>query len=343
MSEKIEQTSHGKIVESMNDCLRNVGRLHMYLSRPVADKYGKKGEIIIREGIRSLGTFRGEQIKKWHLSERLPLTMENLMRFWDAASVYTIQEDLETEGTYTPYYVTFPVRTCVAQEEWAKEGYEDRGYWYCDEGHFAICQAYNKDAIVEIHENLNKGDKFCGFYWMQKPGGPVDTSAAEALTRRMTEQKEEFALECLKRTIRVVGMFYIFPAKSIVKHLGDDGRQILKESVTALGRKRGEILKEVLKTTGYPTNVENIFKVFDLPYSLLWKIKATQSNSKYTATVDYCPLAELWDEAGNGDLGSIWCNNIYESIFKVFNSSAEIEIPECRMAGDKNCRFVFKL
>ena len=252
---------------------------------------------------------------------------------------------MKNEGQFTPYHVTYPVYACSVRDVWKEENWEQYGYWYCDENHESIMKGYRKDGVVEIHLNLCKGDDRCSFEWMQIPAGPVDNSATMALERKMADNPEPHAMQCLKRTVRIVGATYIFLAKAIVEHLGDEGKGLVRDAVTALGQRRARTIRERLRASGKTATVENIFSVFDLPYELMWDFRDAGSGERFKAKVDYCPLAELWQELGLRELGALYCDGMYESMFHVhaLNSRAEVRIPECITRGDKHCTFDFKI
>ncbi len=204
-------------------------------------------------------------------------------------------------------------------------------------------KGYNKNGVVEIHKNLCKGDDFCSFEWMQVPAGSVDNSATITLERKMDDNPELYAMDCLKRTTRIVGALYIFLAKSIVKHLGNEGIDLIKSGVTTFGQIRGKIIREKLRRARKTTTIENIFNLFNFPHKFIWKIGNIKSNERFRARVNYCPLGELWNELGLSQLGTLYCGGIYESMFKVFNYWADIKVPKCMTRGDKHCRFDFKI
>ncbi|MFQ5762161.1 MAG: L-2-amino-thiazoline-4-carboxylic acid hydrolase [Candidatus Bathyarchaeia archaeon] len=330
-----------EIIDAMNELMRAWGWVHMYLTRPL-EKYGVKGEVIIRKGLREFGIFRGEEMRKWHESEGLPINMESLARYWDAASVFVIMDAMKAEGTFTPYHVKFPVRSCILHDVWKEEGFQAGGYRYCDEIHHEVTKAYHKDGVCEIHENMNKGDEFCGFQFVQVPYESVH-NASEVFAERITREPKKYALECLARTVHVVGSLYVHLAKSIVNHLGDEGKKLLRDATLALGEKRGKHVKQRLEAAGKTLTMPNIFAAFDLPYNLMWKMLGNQSNSTYTATVNYCPFAEVWSQRGLSHLGAVFCQNVYIGFFRVFSETADVKIPQCLTSGDSRCTLKFKL
>jgi len=341
MTQDQSQASVQELIDATKQTQRYWAHLFMCITKPAVEEYGKKGEIAAREGIRNLGAFRGREIGKWHRSEGLPLNMESLVRFWDTGGRYSIPED---ETVYAPYDVQFQARHCPLYDAWKEEGWEWFGYWFCDEMHQEMVKSYNSDAIVEIHENLNKGDDFCGFRFMMVPSGQPENAPAQALAKKMQAQPLEYALGCLKQTVRCVGATYGYMAQAIVKYLGEKtGRDLIAKANAELGAKRGRRIKEELETLGKPITVKNILGAFDLPYTKIWRINELQSDRPYVAEVRYCPFAEVWQELGQLPLGALYCNDIYKSLFKSMRSEADVDIPECLARNGKLCRFEFKV
>lgn len=311
----------------------------MYLAREAVEKYDKKGEVAAREGIRNLGAFRGREIKRWHEAEGVPINVESLVRFWDTGGRYSIPEN---ETRYSPYDVQFSSCYCPLYEAWKEEGLESFGYWFCDEMHQEMVKAYNENAIVEIHENLNKNDGFCGFRFMMVPAGDVDKSSTLALIKRMQDQAEDYEFRRLKQSIRCVGATYVYMAQSFTKHFGEEnGANLLAGANRKLGEIRGKRLKRKIALSSQPMTVARIFANFDLPYERVWKMKETTSEGPFSANVDYCPFAEVWKDLQLSHLGVSYCQSAYKSLFQYLNKEADIRVPECLAANDRRCRFRF--
>lgn len=101
-------------------------------------------------------------------------------------------------------------------------------------------------------------------------------------------------------------------------------------SLQDLGRKRGELIKERLLNSGKEVNLKNVIDFFDLPYNLVW-----QMSCKDDLIVHSCPLAELWKELGDKDLGVLYCKIMYESMFEALSIKAKVT--ECMMCGSSKC------
>jgi hypothetical protein len=336
-------------VEEMEKFLvsRVIGHMYMFLTKPVFEQFGMEGEKAIRKGLRTFGKFRGERIRKWHEEEGLPKNLESLMKFWDILSLRGCGGE-NPDLVITPYFGESITTHCPLHDVCREANFEHYGYVYCDEIHHEVVMAYHPKAIVEIHEDLMKGDAGCHFKFMmpqEMPEEQIDKSGLKALEKRVKENPVEFIRLMLKREGHVVGMLYHSISQAVIERFGQDGRAIVKSSLLEMGKKRGIELKEKLKKARIETTWGNICDHFDLAYKYAWEIhrEDTSDDRLFVADVEYCPLAEIWNELGDRELGPIYCDNMYTAMFKELNGKAKIKIPQCISKGASKCRFEFKI
>lgn len=320
-----------ELQELSNDVFGTVGLFYMYIARPIFEKFGKKGEIAIRKGLRNYGYFRGEQMRKWHLQENIPINMESLQRYWDCGYAYMFLEEKISKGAqFSPYEVRQFEWKCPAYGMWEAENWTQFGYVYCDEIHQEITRGYHPKGVAEIHENLNKGDPRCTFVFIMPPEENVDKSVYDSINKKIEDDPIAFGMNALKKTVIMVGSIYYYLAKAIVNDLGNEGKKTLVASLRDLGKKRAELIKETLRKSGKEVSLKNALDHFDLPYNLAWKI-----SNEDKVVVHSCPLADLWKELGDKDLGALYCKNTYEPIFDALSIKAEVT--ECMMCGSDKC------
>jgi len=334
-----------QLIDEMVTTIKVSGLTFMYLARPAYERYGKDGEDAVRAGLRVYGKVRGKMMREWHEGMGLPINMETLMRYWDASSTYIIADEMNS-GIWTPYYVEHNVSFCPAHDMWKSEGWERAAYIYCDEIHQEVAMNYHPDAVVEIHQNLNKGDPHCGFKWIMRPQpGEVDKAAYEKIDRSAKERPVEYALDSLKRTTRIVALMHCSLAEQFLERFKDE--MMVRSSLRELGKKRGEMVAEKLKKSGKPITVSSIFDSFDLAYRSIWKMDSKESNGQYSATVEYCPLAELWAKVGKEKLGAIYCEETYSAMFETIAEKTgvaiDVKIPQTLTRGNGKCVFNISL
>jgi predicted hydrocarbon binding protein len=347
-----------QIEASTMDVLRGWGYLYLYLTRPVFEQWGIEGEKAIRKGLRSYGKGRGERLRKWHLEERLPINLESAGIYW----YYMSSHDESTsklgmgrptrEESLTPYHAGVRKRylclSCPFHDVLREANFQHYGYVYCEEIHHEVIMTYHPHAAVNIHECLMKGDDVCDFKYLmipEIPEGEIDKSGLEALRKREKEHPVEFGLFFLKRDVYdFIGSLYYCLADAIVNRFGEKGRTHVKSALVEIGRRRGRELKGRLTRAGLDTTWKNIFDNFDLPYTSVWKMNLETHDRALKADVEYCPLAECWNQLENKDLGPMYCETIYDQMFKeLFGERVKVKIPQSQAKGDSKCRFEFEV
>lgn len=337
-----------EIIKDMNRFFvgRMFGLTYVYLTRPTLHEFGFEGEKALRKGLRAFGKYRGKHMRKWHEAEGLPINLESTILFWDVSSIETC--GCSGPGMIVePYHLEFPATTCPLFDVNKEEKYEHYGYIYCDEIHQELWMAYDSSMMVEIHENLHKGDDHCWFKCRMEPGIPdeeIDKTAYKKLQQKILDQPLEYTRLYITRDTKLNSILYYFLADAIVTRFGDDGRRIVRNAVREIGRRRGTELRQKLMRSNLDTNWENILENFDLAFKYVWNLEVlNQTKSTYEARVHYCPFAEVWNELDNKEVGPMFCDGMYQGMFRVFNEKADIQIPMAQSRGDKTCEFVFKL
>jgi predicted hydrocarbon binding protein len=342
--------------------IRNWGIFYMYLSKPVWENLGIDGERAIRKGLRAWAKWRGEGMRKVHMEEGLgPMNLESVRRFWLSVPVRAMGlgparakkfspavEDIMSRARaqpVTPYFHKSIAPNCPIYDVF-KEANWWHGWAFCDATHIECLQGYVPEAVVEIHECLTKGDDFCNFWWIMTPTIPdeqIDRSAIEAKDNMEKANPVKTFLYYLNRDVEWTGALYYFLADALVKRFGEEGKRVVKSSLIDIGRRRGKEVKEKLVNAGLAVTWKNIFDNFDLPYKHVWKMNVETSNDRFEADVEHCPLAEVWNTLENKELGPMYCETMYASMFKeLLGEETKVEIPQCKTKGASKCRFEFK-
>jgi hypothetical protein len=136
---------------------RTLAMLHYYLGREVVEAFGDAGEEALRRGIQRYGDARGKKIREEVLARGLPLTVENLTRFYDLPLPLAWQsEKLCVEENLVEKQVTY----CPFAEEWKRLGGEALGLLYCEQD-LAMRRGYNPDFELTQFTNVLSGDPHC--------------------------------------------------------------------------------------------------------------------------------------------------------------------------------------
>ena len=129
-----ESATDAELVRTMDLLLRALGRFYMHLTEATLNHFGEAGEPTVRSALRRLGKWRGSEMRQAHNAMGKPINMETLMKNWDAASTYIVQNQMD-EGFYSPNLVTHDDGYCPASEVWRGAEFYRWGHVYCDEFH----------------------------------------------------------------------------------------------------------------------------------------------------------------------------------------------------------------
>jgi predicted hydrocarbon binding protein len=325
--------------------LRIWALVFLYFAKPAIEKLGTEGEKALRKGLRAYAKFRGARMRKTHMDMGLPITLESARRYWDLSGnsrsgTVKLLAGTPIEHQHDPPNLDF---ICPMFEVCKEANFEHYGYIYCDEAHQENWRAYHPRGVVEIHENLMKGDPYCNFDWIINEIPVRKPSAYAALEKLEKENPAQFAMRYHKGNSHATAILYYFLADALISRFEEEGERIVKSALIELGRRRGRELKENLRKAGLAATWKSIFDNFDLPYKHVWKMNIDKSNGSFIAEVEYCPLAEVWNGLENKNLGPMYCDTMYKSMFKeLLNEEVEIKIPQCLTKGASKCRFEFK-
>ena len=115
------------------------------------------------------------------------------------------------------------------------------------------------------------------------------------------------AVKAVTDMSRRVALLHMCYARTLVDELGpEQGTQLIKKAIRAYGTKVGERMRERARSLGLEPNVENFGKVADLP-SLAFDDSFSIVDGEPHSWAHSCTLAELWQEYGEDELGSLYC------------------------------------
>ena len=168
-----EKTFTQDEVREIVDCMaRTLAMLHFYLGREVTEAFGAAGEEAIRQGILKYGEARGRKIREEVLSRGLPLTVENLSKFYDLPlPLAWVSEKVRVEENHLEKKVTY----CPFAEEWKRLGGEALGLIYCEQD-LSMRRGYNPDFDLTQFTNVLSGDPHCHtiVQWSGAPAGGAE-------------------------------------------------------------------------------------------------------------------------------------------------------------------------
>ncbi len=152
-----KQFSQSEVRDIVDKMARTQALLYHFISREVVAEFGSKGEAAVRRAIHQYGDKRGKKIREEVMAQGLPLTVENLSKFYDLPlPIAWVSEKIRREENYLEKKVTY----CPFAEEWKALGSEKLGLIYCEQD-LSMRKGYNADLDLQQFTNVLQGDAHC--------------------------------------------------------------------------------------------------------------------------------------------------------------------------------------
>lgn len=152
-----ETFTKGEVRDIVDKMARTLAMLYYFLGSEVTTQFGKEGEAVLRRAIHKYGEARGQKIRDEVNAKGLPLTVENLSKFYDLPlPLAWVSEKIKTEENYLEKKVTY----CPFAEEWKRLGGEQLGLIYCEQD-LCMRKGYNTDFTLRQFTNVLQGEKDC--------------------------------------------------------------------------------------------------------------------------------------------------------------------------------------
>jgi hypothetical protein len=161
-----------EVREMVDRMARTLAMLYYHLGREVVDTFGAAGEEAVRRGILKYGDARGRRIREEVLARGLPLTVENLSKFYDLPlPLAWVSRKLCAEENHLEKQVTY----CPFAEEWKRLHGETLGAIYCEQD-LSMRKGYNPEFELSQFTNVLHGDPHCHTVvrWPQAGTGGAD-------------------------------------------------------------------------------------------------------------------------------------------------------------------------
>jgi hypothetical protein len=151
---KYSQDEVRAVVDKM---ARTLALLYHFMSSEVVAEFGPRGEAAVRRAIHKYGDARGRKIREEVLAQGLPLTVENLSKFYDLPlPLAWVSEKIRVEENCLEKKVTY----CPFAEEWKRVGGEELGLIYCEQD-LCMRRGYNEEFDLIQSTNVLSGDPHC--------------------------------------------------------------------------------------------------------------------------------------------------------------------------------------
>lgn len=140
-------------------------------------------------------------------------------------------------------------------------------------------------------------------------------------------------------------ILYIKLAKNLADADPVEGEAAVREAVRRFGRDRGEKLRLRHESCGLKINLENLFTYYDLPGDPRFKRRKIRLNpQERLSDTLVCPIAQLWKDTGERELGRVYCEEFHHAMFGSYAKKAQIDLAKTlTQEGDDYCCFAVYL
>jgi len=146
-----------EVREIVDKMARTLAMLYYFLGSEVVEEFGAAGEEVIRRAIHKYGDARGRKIREEVLARGLPLTVENLSKFYDLPlPLAWVSEKIRVEENCLEKKVTY----CPFAEEWKSLKGEKLGLIYCEQD-LSMRRGYNPELDLQQFTNVLENDPHC--------------------------------------------------------------------------------------------------------------------------------------------------------------------------------------
>jgi hypothetical protein len=146
-----------EVREIVDKMARTLAMLYYFLGSELVEQFGAAGEEVIRRAMHKYGDARGRKIREEVLARGLPLTVENLSKFYDLPlPLAWVSEKIRVEENCLEKKVTY----CPFAEEWKRLKGEKLGLIYCEQD-LSMRRGYNPELDLQQFTNVLENDPHC--------------------------------------------------------------------------------------------------------------------------------------------------------------------------------------
>jgi len=326
---------------------------YSFLSRQLVSDIGlERAGPLLCSAIRSWGRYRGEIIRG-HLEERaLPLDVEHLHNWWDQpspAEVYGM-----ADGVSEPHFHTHDCTWCPVNDFMTGLCPESLMVQYCEEVHVAVAKAVNPEIEVWYPALLTRGHAKCVFRFIMSQEAALRAAAVAHEVRNLrqaaglpvAEDVHEVApwrrgvdpVTCYTMLSRLFYRTFHFVTNEMARWLGrQTSMSILGKAMREWGAWRGADMSRDHLSRGWPLNVENFVKFYDVPVvadagvAEDVQLDAVSHRRVVTRSV----ATDIFAEMGTG----VFAVPLYEDAMpaqaRAYHPAMRLEIPRLMERGDR--------
>lgn len=315
-----------------------VGMFH-FLTKTCMELHGLEGERVIRQSVRNYGTERGHRMRK--IADANGWEPDLLTLFSHGDLIGDPRFDHPSQGNVLTSEVKHSrTSRCPNAEMWALLEDEELGTplkygsIYCEEIHHYLYGQFDTAVQVNLCETLTNGGDHCHFYIHCRKANQKPS------TLPPYEQKswEDYGRDCTASINTMFGLLYYHMAKLICQELGEE---TLRKGLRAFANHRGLRLRELDRRDQVESTVEKLVENGDIFLDFRFKKENTVLAADHAQLkISRCVLAEIWRDHQAGDLGHIFCEEMYSGICETYLPGIRVSLPQTLAQGACCCQIL---
>lgn len=293
--------------------------IYYYLAKVSIDRYGKKGEAVIRQAIRDYGEKRG--IRRRQKTDALGLepNLVSLFTNGDLPGDDRFVSD-EEKNILTPEMRRHYVLRCPDSEMWSALGGREIGQIYCEEIHHTLYGKYDDSVQVNLCETLTQGADCCRFFINMRSANDKGTKYP-SLEHKSWDDAGSDGLMC---NANAFGLFYSELSLGIKENLDEE---TLRLGIRAFAKQRGLRIRELNRRAEREDTIDNLLNEGDLFLDKRFQKEILSKDENHlNIKVSRCVFSEILKENNLSDLGQIYCEEIYRGICEAYNKDIEVDL-----------------
>ena len=300
---------------------------------------------LVREIVRRLGRYRGNEIRREVERRGLPLDMPHLVDYWDYDSGETAAI---LESTREPHYYAHEVPGCGMWDQLEQLCPQPLAIIMCEEVHVAVAQEFNPTMDVWYPALLSRGQERCIFRW-EMPYEAAEEAAERA--RRTSEAarkagkelegergpQEPDSARSYRALARLQVVFYHHSVDQLLRTVGEEQtEEIVRRAMRRWGAWRGEEMRLDHEKRGWPLNVETFITYFDEPAAGdAWVAENVSLNATaHRKDIIRSAYSEWFDRLGTGRFAVPMFEDALPAQVQAYNPEIRLSIPKLMERGD---------
>jgi hypothetical protein len=350
----------GHLEGNAGEVKRAQARLNGYsfLATAIVNTLGMdNADSLLREAVKRLGRYRGNEIRREVERRGLSLDVEHLLNYWDTPREYSDLETVRQSHTREPHYAEAEIPYCPHHDQMMRLCPQRLAVLMCEEDHRAVAREFNPAIEVWYPALLTRGQAKRIFrFSMLREAADKAAHEAKQISEAATKARKPLPGErqggkadpvtSYRALARINVIFYHYIADELLRRIGQEQTElILREAMRGWGTWRGRMMREDHQRRGWPLNIENFITYFDdLAAGEAWIAQnVTITPSEHTKDITASPYTDMFTTLGTGRFAVPMYEEALPAQAEAYHPGITVTIPKLMERGDSISRFRYEL